>query len=385
MAQISIQEQPNPMIALTALKWLLCAQRQLTAETFLAAVGVDPKGELIKLSIETLLDICCNLVIYDSFSRVFRLTHLSVREYLERNGHCATSPSNAVVLHRCLDVIFLRSEYDVSIDASAARALALPLPQLGSIKPISFDMHLFSYSNKCWWDHFNRITSIDIDLELGSKLKRFCLRDCRKDTSFARWILQDPIWYYWKLEDLERLFAIVDIAASEYEMKIAPSSPVTNGRLLQLVLHHKRQKYYGAPLLQLAVSVGDLALTRFLVELGAPLNTSNNEGKTPLHLAIQRKLFEITRCLLENGATINFARRDWLVGTTTSFASRNPSQSHLSLAAMTGDAKLVTELLKYGACEEDVRKSLFASPHCGSLESHRSSTVRGVFSYPQRF
>jgi len=76
MAQISIQEQPNPMIALTALKWLLCAQWQLTAETFLAAVGVDPKGELIKLSIETLLDICCNLVIYDSFSRVFRLTHL---------------------------------------------------------------------------------------------------------------------------------------------------------------------------------------------------------------------------------------------------------------------------------------------------------------------
>lgn len=233
-----------------------------------------------------------------------------MREYLERNGHCATSPSNAVVLHRCLDVIFLRSEYDVSIDASAAGALALPLPQLGSIKPISFDMHLFSYSNKCWWDHFNRITSIDIDLELGSKLKRFCLRDCRKDTSFARWILQDPIWYYWKLEDLERLFAIVDIAASEYEMKIAPSSPVTNGRLLQLVLHHNRQKYYGAPLLQLAVSVGDLALTRFLVELGAPLNTSNNEGKTPLHLAIQRKLFEITRCLLENGATVNFARRD---------------------------------------------------------------------------
>ncbi|ORY68872.1 uncharacterized protein BCR38DRAFT_455710 [Pseudomassariella vexata] len=67
--------------AQNALSWLLCSRRTLKSEELLAAVcsrvgSPIPKGQL--------LDLCCNLVLYDSNVNTFRLSHFSVREFLEK-------------------------------------------------------------------------------------------------------------------------------------------------------------------------------------------------------------------------------------------------------------------------------------------------------------
>src|SRR5438045_1927135 len=76
MEEISTQEHPSQEISIAALKWLSCARRQLKAEEFLSAVAVSPQGRCFSLSNTTLLDICCNLVVYDRCKTFFAL-HIS--------------------------------------------------------------------------------------------------------------------------------------------------------------------------------------------------------------------------------------------------------------------------------------------------------------------
>ena len=67
-------------IAVAALQWLLCAQRPLSVEEFVAAVSRTPDDHILNLSSSLILDCCCNLVVLDKEQNVFRLSHLSVRE-----------------------------------------------------------------------------------------------------------------------------------------------------------------------------------------------------------------------------------------------------------------------------------------------------------------
>ncbi|OCK79032.1 hypothetical protein K432DRAFT_300680, partial [Lepidopterella palustris CBS 459.81] len=69
-----------------ALKWLLCAQRPLSADELLAALSVDPQGTFSPVSRQNILDMCYNLVIHDDEMDVFRFSHLSVQEYLEKQS-----------------------------------------------------------------------------------------------------------------------------------------------------------------------------------------------------------------------------------------------------------------------------------------------------------
>ncbi|KAH8598885.1 hypothetical protein B0O99DRAFT_505861, partial [Bisporella sp. PMI_857] len=80
MSQIAKSEEPNPMLASRVFRWLLCARTSLRAEAFTLAVSFDTSVVLTKAD---LLSICCNLVIYDEFSDIYRFAHLSVKEYLE--------------------------------------------------------------------------------------------------------------------------------------------------------------------------------------------------------------------------------------------------------------------------------------------------------------
>src|SRR5436189_3508879 len=70
------------LIAERALKWLLCAQENLSTEKFIAAVSVS-SGTYTPLTRENILALCCNFIISDTELDTFRFAHLSVREYLE--------------------------------------------------------------------------------------------------------------------------------------------------------------------------------------------------------------------------------------------------------------------------------------------------------------
>lgn len=81
---ISDQGPLSRAIIDNALKWLLCAQQKLRASDFLVAVAANLDTSEGDITIDDLLDLCNNFVVYDDEQDVFRFAHLSVREFLEK-------------------------------------------------------------------------------------------------------------------------------------------------------------------------------------------------------------------------------------------------------------------------------------------------------------
>lgn len=81
---ISDQGPLSRAIIDNAMKWLLCAQQKLRASGFLAAVAGNLDTSEGDITIDDILDLCNNFVVYDDQLDVFRFAHLSVREFLEK-------------------------------------------------------------------------------------------------------------------------------------------------------------------------------------------------------------------------------------------------------------------------------------------------------------
>ncbi|KZL63519.1 ankyrin repeat protein, partial [Colletotrichum tofieldiae] len=86
----------------SALSWLLCGRKQLKSDCFLAAVCLRKHGTVYQISKAQLLQLCCNLVIYDFAQDAFRFSHLSVREFLEFQKVYHPVSVNALVAESCL-------------------------------------------------------------------------------------------------------------------------------------------------------------------------------------------------------------------------------------------------------------------------------------------
>ncbi|KAI9763081.1 MAG: hypothetical protein M1840_000928 [Geoglossum simile] len=110
--QISESGPRSRSVALRALKWLMCAERRLSAAEFIAAVSTDSEGVHTKISGSQMLDICCNLIVLDIHLDVFRFAHLSVREYLEGRWKNATASAHAMAAERCLLVCLANSRFN---------------------------------------------------------------------------------------------------------------------------------------------------------------------------------------------------------------------------------------------------------------------------------
>ena len=101
--------RPSRMIADRVFKWLLCAQKLMSIEDLAAAVTLESESHV--LSLESILDICSNLVVVDDRGH-FRFAHLSVREYFEELEDFSAAQCHSVVLQRCLEVYLNMTSVD---------------------------------------------------------------------------------------------------------------------------------------------------------------------------------------------------------------------------------------------------------------------------------
>ncbi|KAL4902057.1 hypothetical protein BDW74DRAFT_181216 [Aspergillus multicolor] len=100
-----IEESPSQAdrkSALNTLHWLLSSRRTLTKKELLAAASTSVRLPTIRLTKDQILDLCCNLVVFDAEINTFTFAHLSVREFLEKQPAFYHRLSHAHLAETCL-------------------------------------------------------------------------------------------------------------------------------------------------------------------------------------------------------------------------------------------------------------------------------------------
>lgn len=95
-------EEADREVTINAFSWLLCAQRRLTSAEFLAAVSTTPLRNFGRLTRDHVLEMCSNMIVFDSTLDTFRFAHLSVREFLEKRPEYTSTTTNSLAAGRCL-------------------------------------------------------------------------------------------------------------------------------------------------------------------------------------------------------------------------------------------------------------------------------------------
>ncbi|KAH7310162.1 hypothetical protein BKA65DRAFT_559174 [Rhexocercosporidium sp. MPI-PUGE-AT-0058] len=169
-------------IATGAFSWLLCAQRTLKSKEFLAALSNTVQGKASKLTIEQVLHLCSNLVIYDRTLDVFRFAHLSVREFLEKRPEYTTVATNSLaaetsllnVLGAAESVATRRFLVDLSSDLSKS---------LGSSE-------LTPYSTVYWASHCQLAATKRTNGTLKEMLYHFFSTESDTGSAFMAWAVR---------------------------------------------------------------------------------------------------------------------------------------------------------------------------------------------------
>jgi hypothetical protein len=99
-----ISEEEELEIARRALMWVMCSRRPLSSQEWVNTT-YWPEQVDQGVGVNSLLDMCHNLVTVDNQSQVVRFAHLSVQEYLENMEDFAMEEGNAMAAEFCLSVL----------------------------------------------------------------------------------------------------------------------------------------------------------------------------------------------------------------------------------------------------------------------------------------
>ncbi|KAL9609314.1 MAG: hypothetical protein Q9167_005901 [Letrouitia subvulpina] len=100
--QITNSAGNSRVLAKNVINWLLCAQRPLSSAQLTNAASMHLNKPALN---DQILDVCCNLVVFDSDSDTFKFAHLSVREFFELQPDYELSKINAYAARHCLELL----------------------------------------------------------------------------------------------------------------------------------------------------------------------------------------------------------------------------------------------------------------------------------------
>jgi len=305
-------------VAIKTLKWLLCAQRLLSVEEFLAAVDVvddssssesgedDGHGQADSLdSLENnVLRLCRNLVILDSKQRTFRFAHQSVREYLLAKSEYTVIEQHALATERCLNVY-------------------LNEPSPGSGVPTSVQQNdiLKDYAEVYWPVHYKYIEEGEFH-ETQKKVSNFLMKGSRTSPFYKKWVLDLQSKYGgFHEDDLNKALGLDWIDRLGYKILYAISTPETHLSVacafgfskilkyheLSIIELNQRRKLgeYEYTFLLIAAEEGHDQLIRLLLDRGAEVNAQGGAFGNALQAASRGGHEKVIQVLLDRGAKVN--------------------------------------------------------------------------------
>ena len=322
-AQIDQTETHGRDVAVQTLKWLLCAQRLLSAEELVAAVykvdedmssdsdeGSESENEQLQSPENDILRLCRNLVVFDSEQAIFRFAHQSVREYLLKRPHYTATEQHALVTERCLDVYLTDS-----LHGSIARKMER---QNDALKP---------YAEVYWPVHYKNVGKHRSN-ELETRISRFTGGVEGRSLPYVQWISDIRCKYGdlrgWNVNKRlgldwdDRLGYRILVAASRPDTLLAAASAFGilsffEGPELSLTDWNQCQTLKNAKfsLLSIAAREGHYHLARLLLDKGAHVNARDRYHENALAAASYEGHDHIVQLLLDNGAEINSQSEDY--------------------------------------------------------------------------
>ena len=313
------QKGSAPRLALSAFRWIQCSYEPLCSETLLDAIAVEisDQGEFSRkgtITVNGLLKVCQNLLVFDKQLNVFRFAHLSVDEYLETE--LRNSDSQTEIAKVCLSLLCTPTSwktYDETLRTTKGRY---------------WNRHLLLYSAVFWPWHFSHCGDINDQM-----LTRLC-NTLVSETNHQRWLdyhclsvefrypLGYQFWHRVRAFELERndpLFSLCVFGLSPVFETVFKSKPIIEKACMN-------------QLLLTASKFGELAIARFLIDEGADVSEANKDGWTPLFFAAWEGHESVAQLLIDRGADVLAADND--SSTPLHFAVR---EGHLAVARVLMD------------------------------------------------
>ncbi|KAF7507610.1 hypothetical protein GJ744_010280 [Endocarpon pusillum] len=289
MYRIQHQHEEHRQLAMRALSWISKAERPLQVEELQHAIAVEFGDEDVEdgplESATLILSVCAGLVTIDAESRTFRLVHFSVQEFFEKKHYKWFPDADRVIAETCLTYLsFDAFEQTVYQGSDSLLLLLRQYP-------------LFSYAAENWGRHVNR-SGLGLE-EVKDVALRFLGNERKVAAAMqAMWQKGDYSLILFRYADQERVPGIYLVLAVQcFEFAAAWKS--CGGKI------DTKDPTDGYTALQLSIKLYDLEMTRCLLDAGADVNESRNDGCTALMDAADRALCEIVKLLLERGADPN--------------------------------------------------------------------------------
>ena len=296
---ISAQAEVGRSIIDNTLKWLLCAKEELYASEFLIAVAANLGTSEGDISVDSLLDLCNNFVLYDEAQDVFRFAHLSVREFLEKRPEFAEASCNSLAAECCLLQIIASSNCP-DTERLISDAHLLRLRRSPNCRESSSPASFLEYANEFWMKYcqsiplserlansrFARILKFFFSDMLGSAsplnawVQWLCNYVLIGEDSAAPWKLQETLIgcsdslsksffvaaYYGFLEIVT--FCVTDrgLGDEEKDQGLLLAAIASQHQIFDIISHNREEWAMTEPLLQHAVRALDKGRLAWLLD-----------------------------------------------------------------------------------------------------------------------
>ncbi|KAI1843118.1 hypothetical protein JX266_010645 [Neoarthrinium moseri] len=160
--------------ARNTLVWLLCGRRRLSSNEFLTAVSIIPNHPPSAVTKGQILQLCHNLITFDSTQDSFRFAHLSVREFLENDYNFNQMATNSIVADCCRWALMSCTKPVISDNSDTTTFAVARLEDIQR------------YANTYWAEHYQAAGEHRKQGSLYERMQDF-LSDTATDSAFVLW------------------------------------------------------------------------------------------------------------------------------------------------------------------------------------------------------
>ena len=295
-------QEEEAAIAQSALRWLICSQVPLDTETFLslASSSAYQRPPTLSISRDDMLDLCFNFVVHDAGLNVFRFSHLSVREYLERTKQYQLEKCHAFAAEYCLRTLTSGLSINQTHLNDHENCVIHSLAGYSGV-----DEYVCIY-----WPHHLKQSGVHRHLEPLKTL--FCALTMEQQTTssyFSRWnekasLLQDDIWIHNSSQYSRENFVISFPSDPVFVACVWGFEELLHWRVTIDTRSLDVQNRFQMTALHVTCHFGNVEAARMLIEKGT-LRQATVNGRTALKLATVQHHLDVVQLLIYTGVCSN--------------------------------------------------------------------------------